>query len=140
MSLPEKYTVNGVIPSNMGAVADLYMEVRTLRLAMEKEVKPIQQRESELREYMIANISKSRDEGGDTGAAGKYYRVQIKDRETLRVTDWNELHRYILENDRFDLLQKRPNEKPILELLDDEPVPGVEPMLIPEVSVTKIKA
>ncbi|HML30514.1 MAG TPA: hypothetical protein PKE16_17085 [Hyphomicrobium sp.] len=71
--------------------------MRAIRLEMEKEVAPWKSRESELREYMIQNIAKSRDEGGDTGAAGQYYRVQIKDKVQAKITDWDAFYGYIAE-------------------------------------------
>lgn len=137
--IPEAYAPGGPIPDTMGAVADLYMEIRTIRLAAEKELKPWQEREAELKKYMIDNIAKTRDGGGDTGAAGRYYRVQIVDKPVVKVTDWTALQEYIIENNRFDFLQRRVNDKVILETLDADMVGGVEEMLIPDVSVTKIK-
>jgi len=127
------------IPANMGAVADEYAQTRQFRLAMEKIVEPVQERESELRQYMIKNLEKSRDEGKDTGAAGKLYRVQIKDKETPKVTDWTVFHGYIQETGRFDLLQKRLSDKAIMEMVDaDEKPDGIETVLVPDVSVTKV--
>jgi hypothetical protein len=140
MKTPLKYQAGAPMPENMGAVADLYMEVRTIRLAAEKEIEPWKARENELREHMIQNIAKSRDEGGDTGAAGRVYRVQIKDKEVPKVTDWRAFHAYVAETGRFDLLQKRVSDKPVMELLDEGAVPGVEGMFVPDVSVTKIKS
>lgn len=137
--VPEKFLPGGPMPRNMGAVVDLYAEVRAIRLEMEKEVAPWKSRESELREYMIQNIAKSRDEGGDTGAAGQYYRVQIKDKVQAKITDWDAFYGYIAETGRFDLLQRRHNDKPTLELLEEGKVPGAEPMLLPDISVTKVK-
>ena len=134
----DKYLPGADFPTTMGACVDLYAEIKALRLEMEKEIEPFKKREAELREYMIANIAKSRDEGGDTGAAGKFYRVQIRDKAAIKVTDWKELHAFIAENNRFDLLQKRANDKAVLELLQDYIVPGVEEMLLPDISVTKI--
>lgn len=131
------------IPPNMGAVADEYAQTRQFRLAMEKIVEPVKQRESELREHMIRNLEKTRDQGGDTGAAGRLYRVQIKDKETPKVNDWNKFWAFIAANNRFDLLQKRPSDKAIMDTLENAPgenfaIPGVETILVPDVSVTKV--
>lgn len=137
--IPEKFQPGGPIPQNMGSVVDLYAEVRELRLAMEKEVDPFKKRESELREHMIQNIAKSREDGGDTGAAGRTHRVQIRDKEVVRVNDWKPVHEWIAEHGRFDLLQKRLSDKPVKELLESgTAIDGLETMLIPDVSITKI--
>jgi hypothetical protein len=129
----------GPIPKEMGLVADEYALTRAFRLALEKMVMPVQQRESELREHMIANLEKSRGDGGNTGAAGKLYRVQIRDKATPRVTDWAAVHAFVAANNRFDLLQKRLSDTAVLEMFDNnEPPPGVDRILLPDVSVTKI--
>lgn len=138
MAQTDKFQPGAEIPANMGAVVDLYAEVRAIRLEMDKEVEVFRKREAELREHMIANIAKSRDEGGDTGAAGRKFRVQIKDKQAVKVNDWRELHEYIAFTGRFDLLQKRPSDKAILELMETEECPGVEVMLLPDISVTKL--
>jgi hypothetical protein len=123
----------------MGAVADEYALTKNYRLAMEKVVEPVQERESELRQHMIRNLEKSRDEGKDTGAAGRLYRVQIKDKETPKVTNWNEFWEFIAVNKRFDLLQKRTSDKAIMDMVEaDQMPPGIETVLIPDVSVTKV--
>ena len=127
------------IPDSMGAVADEYALTKNFRLAMEKVVEPVKQRESELREHMIRNLEKSRDEGKDTGAAGRLYRVQIKDKETPKVNNWNEFWDFIAVNKRFDLLQKRTSDKAIMDMVEaNQMPPGVETVLIPDVSVTKV--
>lgn len=131
------------IPANMGAVADEYARTRQVRLAMEKIVEPVAERETELKEYMIANLEKSRGNGGDTGAAGKFYRVQIVEKTKAVVTDWPALHQWIAAMGRFDLLQKKLSDKPAMELIEalaaeKKTLPGVDTMDVPSVSVTKI--
>ncbi len=128
------------IPENMGAVADEYALTKQYRLAMEKIVEPVKARESELREYMIRNLEKSRDEGKDTGAAGRLYRVQIKDKETPKVIDWPAFHAWVAKNNRFDLLQKRLADKAVMDTLENSvsAIPGIDTMLVPDVSVTKV--
>lgn len=127
------------IPDSMGAVADEYALTRNFRLAMEKVVEPVKERESELRDHMIRNLEKSRDEGKDTGAAGRLYRVQIKDKEVPKVNNWQDFWDFIAVNKRFDLLQKRTSDKAIMDMVEaDQMPPGVETVLIPDVSVTKV--
>lgn len=128
----------GPIPDALGIVADLYAEVRAIRLAMEKEVAPFRERETELREYLIANIEKSRAGGGDTGAVGHNYRVQIVDKRVPTVRDWADFHSYIMRMGRPDLLQRRISAKAVTELLDaGAELPGIEEILVPDVSITK---
>lgn len=123
------------IPKSVGRCADEYAEVRELRLAMQKEVDTVQKRESELREFIIENLSS----GDDTGAAGLKYRAQIKIDIKPTVKDWDKVFDFIVENDRFDLLQKRVSDKAIKEIWgENETVPGIEKINVKTVSITKI--
>lgn len=127
--------VGAPLPKSMGRCADLYNDVRQLRLAMDKEVEAVKARESEIREYIISNLSKS----ADTGAAGLRYRAQIVMKDSPRATDWQALWGYIAKHNRFDLLQKRLGEKAVMDTLaDNVRIPGVEVVHVPDVSITKI--
>lgn len=127
--------VGGPIPRSIGRVADLYHDIRDLRLSMEKDVDKVKARESELKEYMIANLSKS----DDTGASGLRYRAQIVSKDVPRAADWPKVHKFIQETGRFDLLQKRLGEKAVMDMVaDNQTIPGIEIVKVPDVSVTKI--
>lgn len=127
--------VGGPIPASIGRTADLYSDVRALRLAMEKEVEKVKARETELREYIIANLSKS----DDTGAAGLRYRAQIVMKDVPRALDWPLVHDFIQKTGRFDLLQKRLGEKAVMDMVEQgEQIPGVEVVHLPDVSITKL--
>lgn len=128
--------VGDPMPKSMGLCADLYSEVRELRLAMQKIVEDVKARETEIREHIIANLSKS----DDTGAAGKKYRAQIVVKPEPSLKDWDSFTRFVVENDRFDLLHKRIADKPIKDLWEDGvDVPGVERFNAVSVSITKIQ-
>lgn len=128
-------SAGATLPQSIGLCADEYARVRAIRLAMEKEVEGVKARETEIREHIIANLSKS----DDTGAAGKHYRAQIVMKVKPKLSDWAALTAAIQETGRFDLLQKRLGEKAVEDLwADGFDVPGVERMNIPEVSITKI--
>jgi hypothetical protein len=131
------------LPVSMGRCADLYHDVRELRLAMEKEVAEVAAFESEMRQHIIENLSKSED----TGAAGLKYRAQIVTKTVPKIrTDeenpnvgWPQFWDYVAKNMRFDLMQKRFADKAIKDMWEaGETVPGVEPMKVPDVSITKI--
>jgi hypothetical protein len=127
--------VGSPLPKSVGLRADLYSEVRSLRLAMDKEVEKVKAREAEIRESIISDLSKS----DDTGAAGLKYRAQIVTKTVPKLSDWSAFTGYILAHDRFDLIQKRVSDKAVMDMLEQgEVVPGIEKMNIPEVSITKI--
>lgn len=124
------------LPKAIGACADLYHDVRELRLLMEKEVEAVKAREAEIREHIISNLGVS---DGDTGASGQRYRAQIVKETKPKAADWNKIWDYVYEQNRFDLLQKRLGEKAVEDLwADGIDIPGVEKMHIKTVSITKI--
>lgn len=137
---PSILEVGSPLPVSMGRCADLYHDVRELRLLMEKEVAKIKARESEISEHLIASLSK----GADTGAAGLRYRAQIVQKDVVRVTDerggWGALFSWVRKNDRFDMLQKRLADKAVADWMEQEKreLPGTETIRVPQVSVTKI--
>jgi len=128
------------IPPALGRVADEYAEVRAIRLAMQKETEAVEEREKELREHLVNNLSKSAAAGGDTGAAGLRYRAQITIKAVYRAADWAALHTWIAKNDRFDMLQKRLSDKAVADYVEQNHVllPGTERVQVPDVSITKI--
>lgn len=127
--------VGATMPKSMGRCADLYHDVRELRLLMQKECEAIEAREKEIQEHIINNLSRSED----TGASGLRYRAQVKTEAKPQIADWQALTSYIMENDRFDLLQKRLGEKAVADLWEaGTAIPGVAKVNVPKLSVTKI--
>jgi len=132
---PKMFKEGAPIPPSVGLCADLYAEVREMRLAMDKHVATVKARETELREHIIANLSKS----DDTGAAGKRYRAQIVMKEKPSLTDWSAFTAFVKKSGRFDLMQKRVADKAVKDLWEaGEDVPGVERFNAIDVSIQKI--
>lgn len=139
MEIPQLAIFGAPIPESMGRCADLYHDVRELRLAVDKQAKALKARESELAEHMINGLSSS----DDTGAAGLRYRVQITKvvKYTLAAGDgWNALCAYVQQSGRFDLLQKRLSETAVKDIDEQTAMlpPGVERIKVPDISITKI--
>ncbi len=132
----KEYVFEGPIPESLGAVADLYKEVSELRLAMQKEVDKVKKRETELREYLIDNISKS----DDRGAVGQRYKAIVKTKTKFTTTNWKEAWEWGVKNNRTDIFSKSLNAKPLADYMEEtgHPIPGTEPIQVPDLSVTKI--
>lgn len=123
------------MPVSIGLCADEFHRVREIRLAAEKVAAGIKERESEIKEHIIANLAKS----DDTGASGKKYRAQIVMKDKPQISDWAALCKCIVETERFDLLQKRLGEKAVEDIWEAGfDVPGVARVHVPDVSITKI--
>ena len=55
-----------------------------------------------------------------------------------QVTDWDEVYKYVKKTGEFDLLQKRMSDVAYRERLDaGKPVPGTEPFIVVNLSLTK---
>lgn len=131
------------IPESIGRCADLYHDVRDLRLAMEKEVEEVAAFERTMKAHILDNLSRSED----TGAAGLRYRAQRVEKKVPKIrTDddnpsvgWPQFWAYVVSTSRFDLVQKRLSDKAITDMWEaGETVPGVESMTVPGLSITKI--
>lgn len=123
------------LPESIGRCADLYHDVRELRLAMAKEVEAVEEFEKEVRQHIIDNLSKS----DDTGAAGLRYRAQVLTKVKPTVSDWPALQAHILKTSNFDLVQKRISDKAVADRWEaGEAIPGVERFNSVDVSITKI--
>jgi len=132
----EEFIKGSPLPESVGLSADLYADVRALRLAMQKEVDAVAEREKEIKAHIIDNLSKSED----TGAAGHRFRAQIKKKEVPKADDWDAIKAFIVKHDRFDLLQRRLNNKAIAEMWEaGQTVDGVGTFSSLDVSITKNK-
>lgn len=130
--------VGAPMPKSLGRCADLYHDVRELRLLMEKECEAIKARETEIQEHIIRTLPK-----GDTGASGLRYRAQIKSETKPQVDEakggWPAVWAFIKKTDRFDIIQKRLGEKAIADMWENgEEIPGVAKVHVPKLSITKI--
>ena len=135
MSKRNSLKVGDPLPEVLGHCADFYKQVRDLRLAMDKEVKAIKDRETEIYNHIVDNLSVEEN----TGVAGRKYRAQITTQEEPTVTDWENLYDYIHENDRFDLLNKSLAKKAVKDMLEEgDKIPGVDTIIVKKVSITKI--
>lgn len=135
--LNEKPAVGDEMPEHIGQVADEYKRVSGIRLAMQKAMEDVKARESELKNFLIDNI----DADNEAGVMGLKYAATIKRDKKPRMDSekWKDLHQWIADNDRFDLLQKRLSDTPVMELINEGvELPGIESMTVKSVSVRKI--
>lgn len=69
--------------------------------------------------------------------------VSVKEEIQPKITDWDALYEYIKSNDAFFLMPRKINSAPYREALEAsinglaDPIPGVEPVTIRKLSVTK---
>lgn len=137
MNLPDVMKVGHPMPPSIGRCADLYHDIREVRLAMEKEVAEVKARETEIQEHILNTLSV----GDDTGAAGLRYRAQVVSKAKPRLADWGVFTAWVRKNDLFHLIQRRINEAAVAEYMEQnqrDAVPGTEIVNVKSISITKI--
>lgn len=123
-------------PESLGELVDFYHDLRDLRLAMEKEVAPVAERERQAKALILARLSEA---DGVTGVAGTRYRAQRVEKRVPAVKDWAALYAWVAETGRFDVMQRRLANKAVTDMWEaDEDVPGVDAAIAVDLSVTKI--
>lgn len=121
----------------LGSVVDAYKELRDIRLAMDKETELVAAVERKFKDHLIQNLEKSNEKG----VFGLLYKAVHKTKRIPKIIDgdWTALHQHIYNTGEFDLLQKRLSDTAVMERIEAGiAVPGVETMLVSEISVTKI--
>jgi hypothetical protein len=126
------YEAGKPIPEDLGTVVDHFKEVQALRLAMDKEVKAVKDRENELKDFLIENI----EVGG--GAFGLKHKAEVTREEKPTVEDWEAIHEYVLETGDFNVMGRSLNSKTIEDMWEEgETIDGVGSVYVKKISITK---
>jgi len=120
--------------NELGPKIDALYALREARLDLERKVKTMQEEEFTLRGEILDLLEQT----GLQKASGSFATAGIKRAIIPIVTDWDELFRYIAENDRFDLVQKRISVLAWRETHENtEIVPGTAAVEDIDISLTK---
>jgi len=91
--------------------------------------------ETALKDHIIATFSKADIEG----AKGKVASASISRSVKANAKDWPEIWGYVVENEAFDLIERRINNKAYRDRLEaGETIPGTESFDVITLSLTKI--
>lgn len=126
----------------LGDVVDAYKALNDMRLLMQKEVEAVERIEKAYRQHLVDSLSKK----DETGVFGRNYKAVIKTKRAFQVDTQNEaggwslVWGYIRQTGRWDLLQKRLNDKALKDMYEagEALPPGVNTLTVPEVSITKL--
>lgn len=130
------------LPKTMGACADLLHAVKENRLAADKLAAALKAEETRISDHIIANLPK-----GDTGAAGKEYRAQVKLEEVPQLEPENieNFYKWVAKTGAWDCLQRRLSKEAVMarvEVLKNGKLklpPGIKMFTAVKVSLTKVK-
>jgi hypothetical protein len=112
-----------------------YIRLREDRLSLERQAEAIKEKETELKAGLIEALATH----GANGVAGATHRVTLRKKSVPQVQDWSKLYEYILQNEAFDLLQRRLSAPAVVERWDDKKeVAGVVAISVTDLGINKI--
>ena len=122
-------------PKSIGASIDLLYTLRANRLAEEKKIETLKLQESSLKEHIMANFAKADLDG----AKGKLATASIKKSVQAEIVDWPLYLKWTVKNEAYGCVQKRVGITALREYWDNKKqVPGVEQMVVEDLSLTKV--
>ncbi len=122
--------------SEMSALADQYAEARRLRLDQQKKTDQLQETENRLKGQLMEAMRQS----STSSIGGKTALVTYRSKPKAVAKDWDQIHKYIIANDAFDIMEMRLSTKAIQERAEQQDhVPGMEWFDVDTLSVAKAK-
>jgi len=119
---------------SIGNMIDSLYDLRAQRLAIEKQVAALKERETATKEEILFLLQ----EQGLNGAKGLAATAAVTHKTVPHITDWDAIYRFIRDQDMFALLQKRLTTTLWAALAEDGViVPGTEPQVVTDLSLTK---
>lgn len=121
--------------NRLAQAVDQYYNVRLARLEKDKEAAELKKQETELKQFLIDNISKS----DATGVCGRMMRATLRVKPEPTAEDWEAIRKYVTRYKAWDILQKRLSTTAIKERWDDgKQIPGVGTIQVVDVSLTSL--
>lgn len=120
--------------NELGQGIDALYALRERRLDIEKQVKEMKQQEYQLRNEILLALGES----GLAKASGQMATASVRVSTIPIVEDWESVYAFIVDNDRFDLLQKRLSTVAWRDLAESGTlVPGTASVKDTDISLTK---
>jgi hypothetical protein len=114
---------------------DLAYNLRAKRLEAERQVEAMKAEEMAVKEHIISRFTKD----DIASARGHAATASVSPVTIPHVTDSAAFYEYVRANDAFDMLERRPSRAAFKARLENnEQVPGVEPMVVVNLSLTKV--
>ena len=127
---------HALTPKQLGALIDLAKERETARLVADKVAAAIKVDEVLVKLAVAAAIKQQEIKGG----AGNTYSATLKTEDQPTIDNWTKFYKYIVDNDAFDMLERRPSKAAIKARWDDgKSVPGVDKFPVDKLLFSKLK-
>ena len=102
---------------NADRLAKIYVKIREKRLALEKQVQELQDQQ-ELVAREILDICK---EQGTMTMRTEHGTISRRTNTRYWTSDWESMHKFILDHQMPELLEKRVSQSTMKQLLDENP-------------------
>ena len=121
--------------AELGKLVDDFNVARNLRLAADKDAKRLKSIEVEMKDRILGEMIEQQ-----VGfAAGMDIRVKRKTVNKPQAADWDQVYKYMVENDAMDLVQKRLNATAVNNRFEDGiSIPGIEFYEVNDLSIGKL--
>lgn len=128
--------MNDTQNKSVGSLIDLLYEIRTERLAKQKEVDALKSKEKKMTDEIMGSLQ----ELDMTSGKGRIATFSYKAHTVPKLIDFNALKEYILSTGNLQLFERRISNPAFQELFQLEGgVPGVEPYTFDKPSLTRSK-
>ena len=108
--------------ADLSALVDSYLSARRERLDYSKVLADFEKAEKERKQELIKYLIENKL----TAAGGSIGITKLQKKLKPQASDWEEVYRYIKNNDAFDLLQRRLTEGAVkLRWEDGIKIPGI---------------
>ena len=122
------------MPKTLGAAIDLLYTLRAARLEAEKVIEAKKDQETALTAHILQRLKDGDLEGGK----GDMATASIMRSTQADITDFTEFCKYVAKHKAWDLLRQQPAIIALRARWDNkENVPGVTPVVIEKLSLTK---
>lgn len=119
----------------LAALIDEYDETKQTRLEHDRASRELKSQEVAMKQVIMDVLR----EEEMTAAGGQRVQVSLVQKARVMAGNWTELYDYIKENDAFDMLYRRLNDKAIRERLEDGPIPGITQEYYMDLSESRAK-
>lgn len=122
--------------NELSKIIEQYAMRREERLELDRRSKEIGELENELKQLIMAHM----EEQHVYVAGSPHVTVKLKITPKPTAKDWREVYQYVKDNDAFDILFRRLNEKALIERREQGvEVPGLDWFPVASLSVSRSK-
>lgn len=134
--MPDGKFVPAKMPSKIGDLIDLGWAIKMERMVLENEAAKLKQAENFMKNFLLKSFGKEKI-GQSVGTKGK---ANLHPKSIPQAKDWRKVQAWIKKTGRFDIMQRRLNEKAVNDTFEaKQTIPGIEFFKMTAISFTPLK-